>query len=79
MGKKIIIDQLIYAPIFTCVLYTYLQIANGDVAGIPEVLQVCCLHSGSTPPCFLGCSFVQRSAACCRDFWVHNSRGQCST
>lgn len=39
MGKKILIDQLLYAPAFTCILYAYLQAANGDIAGIPEVLQ----------------------------------------
>lgn len=39
VGQKILIDQLIYAPIFTCILYTYLQLANGDAAAIPDVLQ----------------------------------------
>lgn len=39
VGKKILIDQLIYAPLFTCILYSYLQIANGDAASIPQVLQ----------------------------------------
>jgi len=39
VGKKILIDQLLYAPLFTCILYSYLQIANGDAASIPTVLQ----------------------------------------
>ena len=39
VGKKILIDQLLYAPVFTVILYTYLQAAHGDLAGIPEVLQ----------------------------------------
>lgn len=39
VGKKILIDQLLYAPVFTCVLYTFLQLAHMDPAGIPAVLQ----------------------------------------
>jgi hypothetical protein len=38
--KKILIDQLIYAPIFTCVLYIFLQTAQLDIDGIPHVLEV---------------------------------------
>lgn len=38
VGKKIAIDQLIYAPIFTCVLYAYLSTVQGDFSGIPVVL-----------------------------------------
>ena len=41
MGKKIAIDQLIYAPIFTCILYIFLQTAHLDMEGIPAVLEVC--------------------------------------
>ena len=40
VGKKIAIDQFVYAPIFTAVLYTYLQAAHGDFASIPQALQV---------------------------------------
>jgi hypothetical protein len=40
VGTKIAIDQLIYAPIFTCVLYTYLQLAHRESAdSILPVLQ----------------------------------------
>jgi protein Mpv17 len=38
VGKKIAIDQLIYAPIFTCVLYAYLSAIHGDFTEIPAVL-----------------------------------------
>jgi hypothetical protein len=41
VASKIVIDQLIYAPIFTCVLYIFLQTAHMDIEGIPGVLQVC--------------------------------------
>lgn len=45
VAKKIAIDQLVYAPIFTCVLYSFLQFAHGDAGSIPEVLQVwSCKH-----------------------------------
>ena len=40
VAKKIAVDQLIYAPVFTCVLYSFLQLAHGDAGSIPEVLQV---------------------------------------
>jgi hypothetical protein len=53
VGKKILIDQLIYAPVFTCVLYSYLQFAHGDLASIPEVLQVCATDVWLLPDCVL--------------------------
>lgn len=38
--KKIAIDQLVYAPVFTCILYMYLQIAHGEADTIVATLQV---------------------------------------
>lgn len=40
VGKKIAIDQLLYAPVLTCVLYSFLCVAHLDLAGIPAELQV---------------------------------------
>lgn len=39
VAAKIAVDQLAYAPIFTCVLYAWLAAWHGNIDGIPEVLQ----------------------------------------
>lgn len=39
VAAKIAVDQLVYAPIFTCLLYIWLTAGSGNVDGIPAVLQ----------------------------------------
>lgn len=48
VGKKIAIDQLLYAPVLTCVLYAFLCAAHLDFDGIPIAIQV----RNSTRVCF---------------------------
>ena len=47
VAKKIALDQLLYAPVFTVGLYVYLALANGDYNSIPDIVQVCCCSASA--------------------------------